>query len=148
MPPTESRVEMNGFAALDSAADRCFQAIKRSVAAPSPDYRHTASFCQKRICEKLFTVPIGIRFGCRRKEKEYRCGFEEYRRDLLRNYDAVQIVDREIILKPRRIPVADSVRSDGKPAGKRFHAFFNLKIPEQIGKRKQHIYRTEYGYVR
>lgn len=32
-------------------------AIKRSVAAPSLGYRHTASFCQKRICEKLLTVP-------------------------------------------------------------------------------------------
>ena len=49
---------MNGLAtALDSPSDICFQAIKRSVAAPSPEYRHTTSFCQKRICEKYLTVP-------------------------------------------------------------------------------------------
>ena len=57
MPPTESRVKINGFAALDIAADRCSQTIKRSVAAPSPDYRRTTSFYQKRICEKYLTVP-------------------------------------------------------------------------------------------
>lgn len=28
---------MNGFAALDSSSGICFQAIKRSVAAPLPD---------------------------------------------------------------------------------------------------------------
>ena len=60
MPPTESRVKINGFAALDIAADRCSQTIKRSVAAPSPDYRRTTSFSQRRICEKYLTVPIGI----------------------------------------------------------------------------------------
>ena len=48
---------MNGFAALDTAAVRCSTVNKRSVTAPSPAYRHTASFCQKRICEKLLTVP-------------------------------------------------------------------------------------------
>ena len=58
MPPTESRVKINGFAALDIAADRCSQTIKRSVAAPSPDYRRTTSFYQKRICEKYLTVPL------------------------------------------------------------------------------------------
>ena len=36
MPSTVSRVEMNGFAALDSTYGICFQAIKRSVAAPPP----------------------------------------------------------------------------------------------------------------
>ena len=58
MPSTESRVKMNGFAALDTAAVRCSTVNKRSVTAPSPAYWHTASFCQKRICEKLLTVPI------------------------------------------------------------------------------------------
>ena len=49
---------MNGLAtALDTAADRCFQTIKRSVAAPSPEYWRTTSFYQKRICEKYLTVP-------------------------------------------------------------------------------------------
>ena len=48
---------MNGFAALDTAAVRCSTVNKRSVTAPSPECRHTASFCQKRICEKLLTVP-------------------------------------------------------------------------------------------
>ena len=62
MPPTESRVKINGFAALDIAADRCSQTIKRSVAAPSPDYRRTTSFSQRRICEKYLTVPFYIMF--------------------------------------------------------------------------------------
>ena len=49
---------MNGLAtALDTAAGRCFQTIKRSVAAPSPEYWRTTSFYQKRICEKYLTVP-------------------------------------------------------------------------------------------
>ena len=59
MSEAESRGGMNGLTiALDSASDICFRANKRSVAAPSPDYRHTTSFCQKRICEKLLTVPL------------------------------------------------------------------------------------------
>ena len=49
---------MNGLTtARDTAADRCFQTIKRSVAAPSPEYWRTTSFYQKRICEKYLTVP-------------------------------------------------------------------------------------------
>lgn len=51
---------MNGLAtALDTAAVRCSTVKKRSVTAPSPAYRHTASFYQKQICEKLLTVPGG-----------------------------------------------------------------------------------------
>ena len=56
---------MNGLAtALDTAADKCSQTIKRSVAAPSPEYRRTTSFCQNRICEKYLTVPeVGLTQG-------------------------------------------------------------------------------------
>ena len=44
MPPTESRVKMNGFAALDTASGICSTAIKRSVAAPSPEHRRILHF--------------------------------------------------------------------------------------------------------
>ena len=44
MPPTESRVKMNGFATLDTASGICSTAIKRSVAAPSPEYRRILHF--------------------------------------------------------------------------------------------------------
>ena len=57
MPPTESRVKINGFAALDTAVGICSPAIKRSVAAPSPEFRCATSFYQRQICEKYLTVP-------------------------------------------------------------------------------------------
>ena len=57
MPPTESMVKMNGFAALDPAVGICSPAIMRSVAAPSPEFRCAASFYQRQICEKYLTVP-------------------------------------------------------------------------------------------
>ena len=38
MPPAESRVKMNGFAAPDTAAVICSAAIKRGFAAPSPGF--------------------------------------------------------------------------------------------------------------
>ena len=44
--------------ALDTAADKCSQTIKRSVAAPSPEYRRKTSFLQRRFCEKYLTVPL------------------------------------------------------------------------------------------
>ena len=71
MPSTESRVKMNGLAtALDTAADKCSQTIKRSVAAPSPEYRRTTSFCQNRICEKYLTVPYVKKEGFQKTRSE------------------------------------------------------------------------------
>ena len=58
MPPTESRVKINGFAALDTAVGICSPAIKRCVAAPSPEFRCATSFYQRQICEKYLTVPF------------------------------------------------------------------------------------------
>ena len=50
MPPAESRVKMNGFAAPDTAAGICSAAIKRGFAAPSPDFpAHNFIFSESNL---------------------------------------------------------------------------------------------------
>ena len=56
---------MNGFAALDTAVGICSPAIKRCVAAPSPEFWCATSFYQRQICEKYLTVPNDIPYGKR-----------------------------------------------------------------------------------
>lgn len=50
MPPAESRVKMNGFAAPDTAAVICSAAIKRGFAAPSPGFpAHNFIFSESNL---------------------------------------------------------------------------------------------------
>ena len=63
MPPAESRVKMNGFAAPDTAAVICSAAIKRGFAAPSPGFpAHNFIFSESNLRKILdSTISNSIR---------------------------------------------------------------------------------------
>ena len=62
MPPAESRVKMNGFAAPDTAAVICSAAIKRGFAAPSPGFpAHNFIFSESNLRKILDST-------CRKKD--------------------------------------------------------------------------------
>ena len=61
MPPAESRVKMNGFAAPDTAAVICSAAIKRGFAAPSPGFpAHNFIFSESNLRKILDSTLIII----------------------------------------------------------------------------------------
>ena len=60
MPPAESRVKMNGFAAPDTAAVICSAAIKRGFAAPSPGFpAHNFIFSESNLRKILDSTTVG-----------------------------------------------------------------------------------------
>ena len=62
MPPAESRVKMNGFAAPDTAAGICSAAIKRGFAAPSPDFpAHNFIFSESNLRKILDSTKFNER---------------------------------------------------------------------------------------
>ena len=69
MPPAESRVKMNGFAAPDTAAGICSAAIKRGFAAPSPDFpAHNFIFSESNLRKILDSTEQCTRGDKRLKE--------------------------------------------------------------------------------
>ena len=86
---------MNGFAALDTAAGRCSRTNKRSVAAPSPEFRCATSFYQRQICEKLLTVP-----GTAKYQLSVQRIFVSWL--LCRHYRRQQVIHRGVHPKPRK----------------------------------------------
>ena len=61
MPPAESRVRMNGFAAPDTAAVICSAAIKRGFAAPSPGFpAHNFIFSESNLRKILDSTVFAV----------------------------------------------------------------------------------------